>query len=254
MRLVRFETKDQGPQFGWEDGGRVGSLEGSPFADFRRGEAILPIEAVKLLPPVEPTKIICVGRNYPAHAAEHGVEVPQIPLLFFKPPSSLLAPFDPILLPRQSTQVEHEAELAVVIGKRGRWIEPENAASHIFGYTIANDVTARDLQRKDGQWTRGKGFDTFCPLGPWIDSEFDAADAVISCRVNGDLRQMGSARDMVFPIPRLIAFITTIMTLLPGDVILTGTPSGVGALKPGDSMETAVEGLGSLTNPVLLEG
>jgi 2-keto-4-pentenoate hydratase/2-oxohepta-3-ene-1,7-dioic acid hydratase in catechol pathway len=146
--------------------------------------------------------------------------------------------------------VEHEAELAVVIGKRGRWVQPEEASSYALGYTLANDVTARDLQRRDGQWTRAKGFDTFCPLGPWIETEFDPADALVTCHVNGEMRQMSSTRDMVFGVPQLIAFISSVMTLEPGDVLLTGTPAGVGSLVAGDVVEVAVEGLGILRNPV----
>lgn len=176
--------------------------------------------------------------------------MPESPLLFLKPPSSVIGPDAPILLPPQSERVEHEGELAVVIGKPGRWISPKHAHTHIFGYTLANDVTARDLQRKDGQWTRGKGFDTFCPLGPWIETEFDPSDALLTCHVNGDMRQMGSTRDMVFDVKQLIAFASTIMTLLPGDVILTGTPAGVGPLTPGDVVEVSIEGLGTLRNPV----
>jgi 2-keto-4-pentenoate hydratase/2-oxohepta-3-ene-1,7-dioic acid hydratase in catechol pathway len=202
---------------------------------------------VRLLAPVEPSKIICVGRNYPEHAREHGEAVPQIPLLFLKPPSSVIGPGATIVLPPQSQQVEHEAELAVVIGKTGRWIPIERATEYIFGYTIANDVTARDLQRRDGQWTRSKGFDTFCPLGPWIDTELDPADTLITCRVNNAMREM------VFTVPQLVAYASSIMTLSPGDVILTGTPAGVGPLAGGDTVEISIEGIGSLSNPVAIE-
>jgi 2-keto-4-pentenoate hydratase/2-oxohepta-3-ene-1,7-dioic acid hydratase in catechol pathway len=158
-----------------------------------------------------------------------------------------------IYLPPQSRQVEHEAELAVIIGRRGRWIQPSDALNYIFGYTIANDVTARDLQRSDGQWTRGKSFDTFCPIGPWIDTEFDATDVMITCHVNGEMRQMASTRDMVFHVNQLIAFSSSIMTLEPGDIILTGTPAGVGPLQTGDLVEVSIEGLGKLTNRVATE-
>jgi 2-keto-4-pentenoate hydratase/2-oxohepta-3-ene-1,7-dioic acid hydratase in catechol pathway len=174
-----------------------------------------------------------------------------MPLLFFKPPSAVIGPGAPIVLPPQSRQVEHEAELAVIIGRPGRWISPEDASDHIFGYTVANDVTARDLQRSDGQWTRGKGFDTFCPLGPWIETEFDPSDALITCHVNNEMRQMASTRDMVFTIRQLIAFASSVMTLETGDLFLTGTPAGVGPLTPGDVVEARVEGLGALENPVV---
>ena len=209
---------------------------------------------MKLLAPSEPSKIVCVGRNYVEHAKELGNEVPKVPLIFLKPPSSII-----IRMARQSScrrsqpQVEHEGELVVVIGKRGRNITAEDAKKHILGYTIGNDVTARDLQRTDDQWTRAKGFDTFCSFGPWIDTEFDPADAVLTCRVNGQMRQMASTRDMVFNVPTLIAYISSVMTLEPGDLIFTGTPAGVGELKNGDEVVVEIEGLGVLKNPVRKE-
>jgi 2-keto-4-pentenoate hydratase/2-oxohepta-3-ene-1,7-dioic acid hydratase in catechol pathway len=231
----------------------VGPVEGSIYNEYHRLEAILQLDEVRLLAPVEPGKIICIGRNYAEHAKEHGAEVPEIPLIFLKPPSAILNPDDAILLPPQSTQVEHEAELAVVIGRRGRWINPVQAVNHILGYTVANDVTARDLQRKDSQWTRAKGFDTFCPIGPWVDTDFDPADAVITCHVNGTMHQMASTQEMVFKVNQLIAFISSVMTLEPGDLILTGTPSGVSPLVAGDVVEAKIEGLGELRNPVAAE-
>lgn len=253
MRFIRYIHGKDAPRFGWILEGNVGPLEGSPFSEFRRLEASLSQDKVRLLPPVEPSKIICVGRNYVAHAKEHDAEVPKIPLIFLKPPTSVIGQGDPIVLPPQSKQVEHEAELAVVIGKRGRWIPLENALEYVLGYTVANDVTARDLQRSDGQWTRAKGFDTFCPLGPWIETEFDPADAMITCHVNGEMRQMASTRDMVFNVRQLIAFASSVMTLLPGDVLLTGTPAGVGPLQNGDVVEVTIEGIGKLSNPVIAE-
>lgn len=253
MRFVRYLQGKENPRYGWIYEDRVGPVEGDLFGDYRRLEADIPLNKVRLLAPVMPSKIIAVGRNYVEHAREHNVDVPEIPGIFLKPPSSVIGPGDTVILPPQSERVEHEGELAVVIGKRGRWIPPENAAEYILGYTASNDVTARDLQRSDLQWTRGKGFDTFCPLGPWIETELDAADVQVSCRVNGELRQMASTREMVFSIPQLIAFISATMTLMPGDVILTGTPAGVGILKPGDTLETEVEGIGSLINPVAAE-
>ncbi len=254
MRWIRFRHRDNPPRYGWLDNdGKVGLVHGTPFGERQREEPTLSLNDIHLLAPVTPSKIICVGRNYAAHAAEHQAEVPEVPLIFLKPPSAVIGPNDTIFLPPQSKQVEHEAELAVVIGKRGRWIASEDAFTYVVGYTIANDVTARDLQRRDGQWTRGKGFDTFCPLGPWIETDFDPADALITCRVNGEMRQMGSTRDMVFRIPQLISFISSVMTLEPGDVILTGTPAGVAPLQDGDTVEIEIEGLGILHNPVKAE-
>jgi 2-keto-4-pentenoate hydratase/2-oxohepta-3-ene-1,7-dioic acid hydratase in catechol pathway len=251
MRILRFRSRPHAPlAWGWLDGDHVGLIDGSPFQEFRREKASLALESVELAAPVQPGKIICIGRNYPAHAAEHGAEVPDIPLVFLKPPSSVIGPGAAILLPPQSSQVEHEAELGVVIGEGGRWIRPEEAERHVLGFTPANDVTARDLQQRDGQWSRAKGFDTFCPLGPWIDTDVDNADLLITCTVNGQMRQMASTRDMVFPVRQLVAFISSVMTLDPGDVILTGTPAGVGPLAPGDEVTVDIEGLGRLTNPV----
>jgi 2-keto-4-pentenoate hydratase/2-oxohepta-3-ene-1,7-dioic acid hydratase in catechol pathway len=254
MRIVRYQQGNEAPRYGWVFEEKVGEIEGELFGVYRRREASLPLEEVRLLAPVLPGKIICVGRNYVEHAREHGAEVPKIPLIFLKPPSAILNPGEPILLPPQSQQVEHEAELVVVIGRRGKNILPEQAREYIFGYTVGNDVTARDLQRSDGQWTRAKGFDTFCPFGPWVDTEFDPSDAVITCRVNGQLRQMGSTREMVFSVPTLIAFISSVMTLEPGDLIFTGTPAGVGPLQEGDVVEVEIEGLGKLRNPVAKAG
>jgi 2-keto-4-pentenoate hydratase/2-oxohepta-3-ene-1,7-dioic acid hydratase in catechol pathway len=255
MRLIRYQIGNDAPRFGWmlndPAGPMVGALDGTPFGEFRRLEANLSLDAVRLLAPVLPGKVLCVGRNYVAHAKEHNADVPEMPLLFLKPPSSVIGPDEAIVLPPQSQQVEHEAELVVVFGKRGRWIAPEQAMEYVLGYTIGNDVTARDLQRRDGQWTRGKGFDTFCPLGPWIETDFDPADGVITCHVNQEMRQMGSTRDMVFNVRQLVAFASSIMTLEPGDVLMTGTPAGVGPLRPGDTIEVTIEGLGVLRNPVI---
>lgn len=251
MRIVRYQArKGTRPQWGWVEGEKVGKLSSSPFEPFSRKPTSKAIAGVRLLAPVTPGKIICVGRNFAAHAAEHDAEVPELPLIFLKPPSSVIGPGETILLPPQSEQIEHEAELAVVIGQEGRWVHPEQAASYILGYTIANDVTSRDLQRRDNQWTRSKGFDTFCPLGPWIETELDTADLLITCSVNGQMRQMASTRDMIFNISHLVAFISAIMTLKPGDLILTGTPAGVGPLLHGDEVTVEIENLGTLENPV----
>jgi 2-keto-4-pentenoate hydratase/2-oxohepta-3-ene-1,7-dioic acid hydratase in catechol pathway len=255
MRIVRYETQaGKKPKYGWLLDDKVGEIGGNIFGRYQRKEAETPLADVRLLAPSEPSKILCVGRNYVEHAKELGNEVPKIPLIFMKPPSSIIANGDTIILPPQSAQVEHEGELVVVIGKRGRHITPENARKHILGYTIGNDVTARDLQKSDGQWTRAKGFDTFCPFGPWIDTEFDPADAVVTCRVNGQMRQMASTRDMVFNVGVLISYVSSVMTLDSGDLIFTGTPSGVGQLKDGDEVAVEIEGLGEIKNKVKSEG
>jgi len=253
MRIVRYQIKNETPAFGWIFENKVGNIEGNIFGEYRRLEAEIPLASVKLLAPSQPSKIVCIGRNYTEHAKELGNDVPQVPLIFMKPPSSIINPGDTIILPPQSKQVEHEAELVAVIGKRGKNITPEQAREFILGYTIGNDVTARDLQKSDGQWTRAKGFDTFCSFGPWIDTEFDITDALISCKVSGQPRQMASTRDMVFNVGKLVAFISSVMTLEPGDLIFTGTPAGVGPLHDGDVVEVDIDGLGVLSNPVRKE-
>jgi 2-keto-4-pentenoate hydratase/2-oxohepta-3-ene-1,7-dioic acid hydratase in catechol pathway len=210
------------------------------------------LSAAELLPPVTPSKIVCVGRNYREHAKELGNEAPAEPLLFFKPPSSLLKPGGTILLPAASERVDFEGELALVIGERVRKLQPDaDWRSVIRGYTMANDVTARDLQKKDGQWTRAKGFDTFCAVGPVVSDEIDpAAGVTIETRVNGELRQQGSTADFIFKIPELLAYIAAAFTLEPGDLVLTGTPAGVGPLAPGDQVDVSIAGLGVLSNKV----
>jgi 2-keto-4-pentenoate hydratase/2-oxohepta-3-ene-1,7-dioic acid hydratase in catechol pathway len=253
MRIVRYQYKAEAPCFGWLLEDKVGPIIGDIFGEYRRQEAELPLASVRLLAPGQPSKIICVGRNYAEHARERNVEVPKVPLLFMKPPSSIANPGDAIILPPQSKQVEHEGELVAVIGKRGRHITVEAAQDYIFGYTVGNDVTARDLQHSDGQWTRAKGFDTFCPFGPWVDTGFDPSDAVITCRVSGQPRQMASTRDMVFSVNMLIAFISSVMTLEPGDLVFTGTPAGIGSLEDGDEVVVEIEGLGKLSNRVRKE-
>ncbi len=253
MRIVRYQMKDEAPTYGWLLKDKIGEIEGDLFGAYKRKEARIPVADVKLLPPSQPSKILCVGRNYVEHARELGNEVPKVPLIFMKPPSSIIGNGDTIILPPQSQQVDHEGELVAVIGKRGRHIPAEEAAQYILGYTVGNDVTARDLQRIDDQWTRAKGFDTFCVFGPWIDTDFDPSDAVLICRVNGQMRQMASTRDMVFKVGVLIAYISSVMTLEPGDLLFTGTPSGIGQLKDGDVVEVEIEGLGKLQNPVRAE-
>jgi 2-keto-4-pentenoate hydratase/2-oxohepta-3-ene-1,7-dioic acid hydratase in catechol pathway len=251
MRFIRYSVGENDPRYGWIFQDKVGPIEGEPFGEYRRLEAGMPLDRTRLLAPVIPGKIIAVGRNYIDPTKERESEVPEIPLIFLKPPSAVIGPGETIVLPPQSQRVDHEGELAVVIGKMGRWIRAEDALQHVLGYTAANDVTARDLQQKDGQWTRGKGFDTFCPLGPWIETDLDPSDMRLTCRVNGEMRQMGSTREMIFSVQQLIAFISSVMTLNSGDVILTGTPPGIGPLKHGDAVEVEIEGIGSLSNPVV---
>lgn len=250
MKFIRYKYGNEQPRYGWIYQDRVGPVEGEPFGEYRRLEVDIPLADVQLLAPVVPGKIICVGRNYIEHAREHEAPVPEWPMLFMKPPSSVIGPESYIHLPPQSEQVEHEVELVVVMGKDARWVQPEDAFKYIFGYTLGNDVTARDLQKRDGQWTRSKGFDTFCPLGPWIETDLDPADVLLSCRVNGEMRQMSSTREMVFTVQQLVAFVSSIMTLNPGDIIMTGTPAGVGPLEENDVVECSGEGIGTLTNRI----
>jgi 2-keto-4-pentenoate hydratase/2-oxohepta-3-ene-1,7-dioic acid hydratase in catechol pathway len=221
------------------------------FENNRRRDESYPLSDVKLLAPVNPSKIVCVGRNYAEHAAELGNVVPTEPLLFLKAPSAVINNGDQIVLPKYSKQVEHEGELAIVIGRRCRSLfDDEDPLDHVLGYTCLNDVTARDLQRKDGQFTRSKSFDTFCPVGPFIETDVDIKPGGVTTRVNGEVRQNGKFSQMVFPVDFLIRYISNMMTLLPGDVIATGTPSGVGKLESGDVCEVEIDGIGVLKNSV----
>jgi 2-keto-4-pentenoate hydratase/2-oxohepta-3-ene-1,7-dioic acid hydratase in catechol pathway len=215
----------------------------------------VPLEEANLLAPVRPSKILCVGRNYREHAQELGNEVPAEPLIFAKPPSAVIAPGEAIVRPRVSERVDYEGELGVVIGKRCRALaDDEDVREYIAGYTVVNDVTARDLQKKDGQWTRAKGFDTFCPVGPVVTGELDPwAGVGVETRLGGELKQQGNTRDFIFPLDAIIRYISRFLTLLPGDLIATGTPAGVGPMKAGDVVEVAVEGIGTLSNPVIDE-
>jgi 2-keto-4-pentenoate hydratase/2-oxohepta-3-ene-1,7-dioic acid hydratase in catechol pathway len=251
MKIARFSTGGD-PRFGILDDDELVVLSGDPmFSGFETTEERVPVAGVRLLAPVIPrSKVVAVGRNYREHAAELGNEVPKEPLIFLKPNTSVIGPGDAIVLPKQSNQVEFEGELAVIIGRIAKNVSRADAADVIFGYTIANDVTARDLQRSDGQWTRAKGFDTFCPLGPIVETEFTIAGGTIETLVNGEVKQSGHFEDMVFPIDAVIEYASSVFTLLPGDVILTGTPAGVGPLVDGDSVEVRVPGLGTLRNPV----
>jgi 2-keto-4-pentenoate hydratase/2-oxohepta-3-ene-1,7-dioic acid hydratase in catechol pathway len=225
-------------------------LTNAPWENPRDTHEAVAFSSAKLLAPVTPTKIVCVGRNYRAHAAELGNDVPAEPLLFFKPPSSIIGPDDTIDLPSASFHVDHEAELGVVIGSRARNVSAEKALDHVFGYTCVNDVTARDLQKKDGQWARAKGFDSFCPTGPLLVTNLDPDTRAVQCRVGETLRQDGNTRDMIFSVRTLVAYISAIMTLEPGDLIATGTPHGVGPLAHGDVVHVEIDGIGILSNSV----
>jgi 2-keto-4-pentenoate hydratase/2-oxohepta-3-ene-1,7-dioic acid hydratase in catechol pathway len=234
-----------------EDSG-VREIHGDPFGEWRRGRQVWPLDSVRLLPPVVPGKIVCVGRNYAEHAAELGNPIPKEPLLFLKPPSSVIGPEDPIVLPRISHRVDYEGELAAVIGRPCYHLGQEDtAAPFVFGFTCLNDVTARDLQKSDAQFTRPKGFDTFCPIGPVIESEFDLRGATVETRVNGERKQAGRAAEMIFSVDVIIRWITQVMTLFPGDVVALGTPPGVGPLQAGDIIEVIASGIGALRNPVI---
>lgn len=266
MRVIRFvdvvpgvPEEWQPPQWGVVTGDSVCPVEPSPYECASPAEMLQatgplrPLDQVRLLAPVTPSKVACVGRNYAEHAAEFGNEAPPEPLIFLKPPTSIIGPGAPVVYPALSERVDHEGELAVVIGRRCRRLREEEALSFVFGYTVANDVTARDLQRKDGQWTRGKGFDTFGPVGPWVDTEYDPVNRAVRCSVNGELRQDSNTALMIHSVERILAYITAFMTLEPGDIVMTGTPAGVGPVEPGDTMTVEVEGLGTLTNPVIEE-
>jgi 2-keto-4-pentenoate hydratase/2-oxohepta-3-ene-1,7-dioic acid hydratase in catechol pathway len=267
VRIARFTT-DGDPAYGVVSGdvdefgqpaddSVVVELSGDPlYAGIQPTQGEHRLSDVRLLAPVIPrSKVVAIGRNYAAHAAELGNEAPKEPMMFLKPNTSVVGPGDQVFYPPQTQRLDYEGELAVVIGRICRDVPPDQATDVIFGYTIANDVTARDLQSRDGQWTRAKGFDSFCPLGPWIETDLDPqtfADGVsIQTHLNGDLVQDGTTKDLIFDIPTLVAHITSVMTLLPGDVILTGTPDGIGPMQVGDEVEVSIAGLGALTNTVV---
>ncbi|MBC2874636.1 MULTISPECIES: fumarylacetoacetate hydrolase family protein [Streptomyces] len=260
MRIARFSI-DGNVGYGvvegdasTEGGPVLDIIKGIPYGDFERSGTKVPLSKVRLLPPVLPSKVVAIGRNYAEHAAELGNEVPEVPVAFFKPSTSVVGPGDPIAYPSFSSDVHHEAELAVVIGRMCREVPRERVKDVILGYTCANDVTARDVQQREKQWARAKGFDSSCPLGPWIETEVDPGDLAITCTVNGELRQSGRTAQMLRSVEELIVHITEAMTLLPGDVVLTGTPAGVGPLHDGDEVAVTIEGIGTLTNKVIKRG
>lgn len=258
MRIVRFTPNESvgigtDPHFGvLNEQGLILVLKGDPiYSGIVPTETKVELAQVKLLTPVIPrSKVVCIGKNYADHAAEMNSAVPDEPIIFLKPNTSVIGPHDMIQWPRISNRVDFEGELAIVIGRICKDVPIERFSDVIFGYTIANDVTARDLQSKDGQWTRAKGFDTFCPLGPWIETDFVVGNQIISTTVDGETKQSEPLSSMIFKIPEIIAFVTQVMTLLPGDVILTGTPAGIGPLAAGSTVEVSIEGIGTLTNKV----
>lgn len=251
MKIARFSHNDA-IQYGIVDEHELVVLAGDPmFAGYETTGERVPLADAAILAPVIPrSKVVCVGKNYHDHAAEMGGVAPEEPLLFLKPNTSVIGSGDTIVRPTISERTEHEGELAVVIGRIAKNVKAQNAHDYVFGYTVANDVTARDLQKEDGQWTRGKGFDTFCPLGPVIETEFDRTDATIQTRVNGEVRQNAPLSDMIHSVEAIIEYASAVFTLLPGDVILTGTPAGVGPFGAGDVVEVEVSGIGILRNSV----
>ena len=259
MRIARFTPPKEvsaSPLFGVVSGDEIEILTGDPLYSgiTKTGEKVS-LNSVKLLSPVIPrSKVVCVGKNYADHAKEMDSAVPEQPVIFIKPNTSVIGPDDAIVWPAMSQRVDHEAELAIVIGKICKDVPKERVKDVIFGYTIGNDVTARDLQKVDGQWSRAKGFDTFCPLGPWIETEIDPSDLAISAEVDGQVRQSDRTSSMIFDIPTIINFISQVYTLLPGDVILTGTPAGVGLIPVGSTVSITVEGIGTLSNRAVAHG
>ena len=263
MRIARFTTGDD-PAFGIVTGdvddygipdedSLITVLAGDPlYVGLQPTDQQLRLSDARLLSPVLPrSKVVGIGRNYAAHAAELGNDLPDEPLMFLKPNTSVVGPGDPVFYPRQTQELHYEGELAVVIGRICRDVPKEKYADVIHGYTVGNDVTARDLQRKDGQFTRAKGFDSFCPLGPWVETDLDVSDLRVQTYLNGEVKQDGRTSDLIFDVPTLIAHVTSVMTLLPGDVILTGTPEGVGPMNAGDEVEISIQGIGNLTNKVV---
>lgn len=248
--FARIQLDNGKISYARQEGDTFVLLRGAPWVDATESGESTPRASARLLAPVTPSKIVCIGRNYRAHAAELGNEVPVEPMLFLKPPSSVIGPDDVIVLPRQSKRVEHEAELGVVIGSRCRNVSEADALRAVFGYTCVNDVSARDLQKKDGQWARAKGSDTFCPVGPVVVAGLDPSALAVRCRVRGEPRQDGNTRDMVHSVARILSYISEVMTLEPGDVVSTGTPEGTSALTDGSTVEVDIEGIGVLRNLV----
>ena len=250
MKYVRFSVNGGDAQYGALEGDRIFEGEGSPFSSFQLTEQSYGIDEVKLLPPAVYSKALCIGLNYRDHAIEFGLPIPETPVVFMKPSTSLIGPDDDIVYPEMCHRLDYEAELAVVIGRKCRNVSEAEAKDYILGYTIANDVTARDLQPKNGQWTIAKGFDTFLPLGPYISDEVDGGNLMITSRVNGETKQKSNTSNLIFSVPYLVSYLSRVMTLLPGDIISTGTPGGISGMNIGDVVEIEIEGLGILRNRI----
>ena len=255
MRIARYTPAAGGPASyglveGDGDGAVVVRLDGDPFDGVRTTGERTPLTDVRLLAPVEPSKVLCLGRNYAEHAKELGNEVPEIPIVFLKPSTAVVGPDAEVEYPALTTDLHYEGELAVVIGRRCKAVAAEDVAGVVFGYTVANDLTMRDVQKREGQWTRGKGFDDSCPLGPWVETELDPAALSLRSTVNGELRQDGTTADMLRDVAACVSWVSQAMTLLPGDVVLTGTPAGVGSLQRGDEIAVTIAGIGTLTTRI----
>lgn len=252
MKFVRFLAQHKNAQYGIVEAGTIKAVTGDIFGRYELSGEQYALGEVKLLAPVEPSKILCIGLNYSDHAKEFGRPVPKEPILFLKPPTTVIGPVDDIIYPPQTENLHYEAELVIVIGKKAKNVPKEKAFTYIFGYTCGNDITARDLQSKDDQWTRAKGFDTFCPLGPWVETEIKDPDNLeIKLTLNGEVRQHSNTNLLFFKCAELVEYLSAIMTLLPGDVIMTGTPAGIGSMQDGDEVEVYLEGIGSLVNRVV---
>ena len=249
MKLVRFDAGN-GPVSGILDDDKIAELDGDFFGVFKTLKTCWRASDVRLLAPCRPSKVVAVGLNYRDHAHEMKLPLPDEPIIFLKPTTTVIGPGDAVTIPPHAGRVDYEAELAVVLRSRTRNISVDEAPDHILGYTCANDVTARDLQKKDVQWTRAKSFDTFCPVGPWIETDLDPSNVLVEAYLNGGRRQSSRTGQLIFNVPFLVSFISRVMTLEPGDLIITGTPSGIGPMKPGDAIEVRIEGIGSLKNPV----
>ncbi|MEQ4488258.1 MAG: fumarylacetoacetate hydrolase family protein [Dehalococcoides mccartyi] len=253
MKIVRFNLTGRRAGYAVLEGSQLKELKGNPFGKVVFSGRVFDLSAVKLLPPSAPSKIVAIGLNYKAHAGEMAENLPRTPLIFFKNAGGIIGTEDNIIKPSQSGQVDYEGELAVIIKKKARNISPEAAFDYILGYSCFNDVTARDLQKADGQWSRAKGFDTFAVCGPWIETELDPQGQLLETYLNGKLKQRAFTADMIFDIPRIVSFVSEVITLMPGDIIATGTPSGIGPMKPGDRVEVRISGIGSLINHLALK-
>jgi 2-keto-4-pentenoate hydratase/2-oxohepta-3-ene-1,7-dioic acid hydratase in catechol pathway len=252
MKIVRYSAGAVEAQFGILEDGTVYSATGNPFTGLTKGAAVGAVESVTLLAPIEPGKVVCVGLNYALHVAEGGDrDIPTEPVIFMKPTSAIVGPGVAVEIANLENDTHYEAELVVVIGKRAKDVSEADAEQYILGYTAGNDVSDRVLQKKDGQWVRAKGFDTYLPLGPAIQTELDWRDTAVASRLNGETKQSSSTKHQIFNVPFMISFISKVMTLEPGDIIMTGTPEGVGSMKPGDTIEVDVAGVGVLSNPVV---